>query len=615
MSKIPRLRHVVAAAALAATTIGITPLTGASRVEAAPPGAARVTLIGDSTMAAMRWYAVGGDINKVISNSYDLLFDAESCRRLVATSCLGRIDPNTGERTRPVSLLPLIQSTHKGKLGEVLVIMTGYDDYSVEQPIDLIMAEALKQGVQRVMWLTYRTSTTYGYGPYYEAHNRKLHEAQAEWPALDLLDWNGYTRSLSKSTQDAWFTPDDIHMTRTGAFGLSNYIKNQLDQRKVERCLPARALTGTPISVGTPAAGSTPAGGFSPVASTRVLDTRNVNLGGANGMIGAGRAATVNLAGKVPARATSAVFSVTVQRPCDNGFVTLFDCGTLGAVSTLNYVTNRTTTNSVVSKLGADQQVCVYSSAASEVVVDLLGSFGAGGDPFTPMTSRLWASTRGSGVASVPQAAFNNGQQVDIAVAGRAGVPSDATGVAITAGVFSTGAGGNLTFYPGPCGTPPANVTIATHPGRGSSTDSFVPLGSNGGLCARVGGGSPQHFNLVVKGWFGPSGTMLFSATTPARHLNTIADGAPLAAGGTARVTTSDLRVFNLAAVQPVANGGASVASCGASPIGTQVFAYRREAVAGSALVAPGTSSQVCFTTNVTQHVVVDSFGVFVSQP
>jgi hypothetical protein len=603
-------RLIIAAVTVACSvTAGTIPV---QRAQAAPAGAPRVTLIGDSTMAAMRWYGRGDDINQVIGNSYDLLFDAESCRRLVATSCRGRIDPVTGERTTPLSLLPLIQGPLRGQLGQVLVVMTGYDDTSVESAIDAIMNEAQNQRVSRVMWLTYRTSTTYGYGPYYEAHNAALSAAQVRWPSLEVLDWDGYTRSLPADTQTAWFTPDDIHMTRTGAFGLSNYIKNNLDGRPVGRCQAANALTGAPAQIGAPAAADSPAAGFVGLAPVRLLDTREAAMGGAAGMLGAGRSVEVSLGATFPAAATGAVLSVSVNRPCANGYLTVYDCGPLPLVSSFNYATMRTTTNTTVAR-PANGKVCVYSSAATEVIVDLVGAFVPGGQRFTPITPVRWTDTRGVGVVSLPVAALVNDQQVDIPVAGVGGIPSDATGVALSATAISTGLGGFVTLYPGPCSTAPLAATVAVHPGRASTSDTFVALGSNGGICAKVGGGSPVNISLVMKGWFGGGASMDFVATSPSRLFDTRAGaGAPVSAGGQVRTPAATTLLLNVAGVRPTAPGALTAIGCGGTSAGPQVNVYANEAYAAAAVVGPGATGELCFGASVAQHIVVDSVGRFV---
>jgi hypothetical protein len=582
---------------------------------AAPPGAPRVTMIGDSTMAATRWYGRNGDINAVIGNSYDLLYDAESCRRLVATSCVGRIDPVTGVRSIPTSLLPLIQGPLRGQLGQVLVIMTGYDDTTILSAIEAIMAEAQAQGVNRVFWLNYRTSTTYGYGPYYAAHNQRLAEAGARWPSLEVLDWDGYTRSLPQATQDDWFTPDDIHMTRNGAFGLNNYIKANLDSRPIARCLVGNAQTGTPTAVGTPAPSEAAPSGFVGVTPVRLLDTREPTRGGAAGMVGAGRSVAVSFGTSLPSGATSAVLSVTATRPCRNGYLTVYDCTTLALVSSLNYATLRTTTNTVVAR-PTNGQVCVYSSAATEVVVDLVGAFVPGANRFTPTAPTKWADTRGGGVVSLPAAPMSNGAQYDIPVAGSNGVPANATAVAVTASVTSTGLGGYLTLYPGPCATAPLSAAVAAHATRTSSADTFVALGSNGGLCAHVGGGSPQHISVVTKGWFAPGSGLSFVATTPNRLLDTRnGNGPPVAAGAQATVGATTIQVLNIAGVRPAAAGTFSAVGCGVAAAGPQANVYPNEVVAAISVAAPNASGQICVPTSATEHIVVDSMGRFVAAP
>jgi len=62
----------------------------------AGPTVSKVTVIGDSTSAAMRWYDEANNVTTaydVMGNHHDLVWSIESCRRLVATSCRGRVDP------------------------------------------------------------------------------------------------------------------------------------------------------------------------------------------------------------------------------------------------------------------------------------------------------------------------------------------------------------------------------------------------------------------------------------------------------------------------------------------------------------------------------------------
>lgn len=214
----------------------------------------RVSLLGDSTIAAMRWYDEANNVTTrydTIGNAYDAIFSVESCRRLVVTSCTGRIDPVTRQRWVPMSVLPLMQTSLRGRLGDVLVIMAGYDDTTIVSAIDQIMAEAMAQGVEDVFWLNYRLTNSYPkYQQYYEAHNRALLAARARHPRLTVLDWNEY--SAGRTT---WFEADGIHLRSLGATELGRFIRAAIDERRPAACraLDGTTATGEPSGMGAAA--------------------------------------------------------------------------------------------------------------------------------------------------------------------------------------------------------------------------------------------------------------------------------------------------------------------------------------------------------------------------
>ena len=78
--------------------------------------APHIGLIGDSTLAATRWYGMLGALTR-----YNFVLDAESCRRTTHTSCRGR------EGYAPENTLTVMRRL-EGRWGRVLVLMTGYDD-------------------------------------------------------------------------------------------------------------------------------------------------------------------------------------------------------------------------------------------------------------------------------------------------------------------------------------------------------------------------------------------------------------------------------------------------------------------------------------------------------
>ena len=241
--------------------------------------AARITVLGDSTSAAMRSYdeaANGTARYDVLGNDYDLLWAVESCRRLVNRSCGSRTDPSTGVRWTPPSVLPLMQTSLRGNLGEAIVIMAGYDDTSIVGAIESIMAEAKAQGVAKVFWLNYRLSVTYNnaYQGHYREHNANLAAAKVRHPNLVVLDWNGYTYSQPASTQDLWFSDDQIHLSGAGALALANYLKASIDGYQLASCQVLNANAGSIGGSSGPASAPTAESGFQAIAPTRVLDTR-----------------------------------------------------------------------------------------------------------------------------------------------------------------------------------------------------------------------------------------------------------------------------------------------------------------------------------------------------
>ena len=113
-----------------------------------PSNLPHVTMVGDSTLAGMVWYDQAGVTRSqdVVRAAYDLTLDAESCRRLVAPSCRGRFGyvPNT--------TMDVLRA-NRGRLGEAVVIMGGYDDISIGDAVPQILAETEAQGVKHVIWL------------------------------------------------------------------------------------------------------------------------------------------------------------------------------------------------------------------------------------------------------------------------------------------------------------------------------------------------------------------------------------------------------------------------------------------------------------------------------
>jgi len=76
----------------------------------------------------------------------------------------------------------------------------------------------------------------------------------------------------------------------------------------------------------------------------------------------------------VPGDAVAALLNVTAVRPDAAGHVTVFPCGEpVPNASNLNYSSGAVVPNAVLAKVGSGGRVCLYTHAASDLIVDVAG--------------------------------------------------------------------------------------------------------------------------------------------------------------------------------------------------------------------------------------------------
>jgi hypothetical protein len=163
----------------------------------------RVTLLGDSIAASFDYVPAA---RKYLGNGLDLRTDAMVCRRLVASSCVFR-------GTRPATVLELARS-RGSTLGPVVVVNVGYNDWAAVYDVDKVMRALTAARVRTVVWVTLRETTSN-----YARNNARITKATRRWRNLVLADWNAYSRGKP------WFRGDGLHLTPTGATGLSRLLR------------------------------------------------------------------------------------------------------------------------------------------------------------------------------------------------------------------------------------------------------------------------------------------------------------------------------------------------------------------------------------------------------
>jgi hypothetical protein len=279
--------------------------------------------------------------------------------------------------------------------------------------------------------------------------------------------------------------------------------------------------------------------------------------------------------------------------------------------SNVNYAERRNTATMVVSMIG-DGAVCVHSSAATDVIVDVLGAFVPGGALFHPIEPTRWWDTRGGGLVPATAGPLAAGAAQTVPVGGRGTVPTSATAAMVNVTVAASTGETAISLRPGPCSGTPTTSVVNVSAGRDGAASAIVGLGSDGTVCATTfsGGG---HLILDVAGWFGPGpGGLTFSAATPTRLLDTRLGGGQRVPGGADRAQLIGApSMLSVAMVDSAAVGWAAVAPCGTTATSSLLNAVAGEPMANAIAVAPGDGGAVCLSPSTAAHFVVDRTGTF----
>jgi hypothetical protein len=124
-----------------------------------------------------------------------------------------------------------------------------------------------------------------------------------------------------------------------------------------------------------------PGSPYVPLVPERLLDSRSGKPTGDGQFAGigersAGSFTELSIAGRVgiASDASAAILNVTVTEPVSAGFVTVYPCGlAMPTASSVNFAAGQTVANTVIATIGGDGKVCLYTSTATHLVVDVNG--------------------------------------------------------------------------------------------------------------------------------------------------------------------------------------------------------------------------------------------------
>lgn len=416
-----------------------------------------------------------------------------------------------------------------------------------------------------------------------DAYNAALDLVAAERPD-QLRVWDWPAAQAANAVPLAW---DAIHLPNLGAYRIRSRLMADDITAQLARAAHVGADAALPVGVGAPSE-------YVPLPPERVLDTRTTGQ-----RLAAGATIRLDLAAEVPAGTSAIAANVTAVDPGAAGFLTAYPCSAARPLaSSGNYTAGVSRGAQAVVPLAADGSLCVYSSAAADVVVDLQGAFVAEGDRFSPLAPTRLVDTRTAGRAEV------------LALA----APAGASAVALNLTATNATTGGYLTAYP--CGTERpvvANVNFAPLDTVGGA--AFVPVGVDGRVCVSTYGSADVVVDLT--GTFAPTGSYAFTPSVPTRTYDTrdaTGGWAPIQGSGQVvdvRVAPPDAAAVTgtLTIVGPIGDGFLSAYGCAAVPDTASVNSASAGVVANAVTVGVAASGRLCIRALTTTHVVFDTTG------
>jgi hypothetical protein len=294
----------------------------------------------------------------------------------------------------------------------------------------------------------------------------------------------------------------------------------------------------------------------------------------------------------VPAGVGVPALNVTAVRPQADGFVTAYRCDRpRPTASNLNFRAGDTTAAAVLVRPSAAGEVCVYSSAATDLVIDLGGTFGGG---FVPeSTPRRLIDTRSTG--RVPA-----GEVIEIAV-------PDGTAVAVNVTAVRPSAVGFVTVFP--CDEKlPAASNLNFRPGSNVANLAVVRPAAAGTVCVLTSAETDLLVDLA-----GTFSSSFVPQRAPTRLIDTRRSTA-VSPGEVLEVRVGDAigAALNVAVVGPSGDGFATVHPCGQPPPTASSLNFRAgENRANLVFVRPGDDGRVCVAVSTPTDLVVDLAGAF----
>jgi hypothetical protein len=325
----------------------------------------------------------------------------------------------------------------------------------------------------------------------------------------------------------------------------------------------------------------------------------------------------------VPAGAKAVLTNTTVTEPTGSGFLTMWNCSAeRPEVSTLNFALYETVANTATIPLDAAGGLCAFSSVSADLVIDIGGYYSASANGrYTPLApQRLMDSREGVGTPT----RLSGERSVELPVVGVAGVPSNATAVALNVTGIYPSSNAFVTAYP--CGNLPPTSSLNPSVGRITPNLVMAQVSANGTVCLFTN----VDVDLVVDvvGFVSATSANRFTPSTPFRFTDTRDLNRPevhagqagqrLAVGQTVVIAMAGVRGIpanaravsaNITVVDAIGRGFVTAWPCGEIPTASNVNYEPGAAIANAAELPLSSSGAICIYSSTSAHVIIDVNG------
>jgi alpha-tubulin suppressor-like RCC1 family protein len=329
--------------------------------------------------------------------------------------------------------------------------------------------------------------------------------------------------------------------------------------------------------------------------------------------------------GGVPNDATAVVLNVTVTQAEGTGFITAYPCGSdRPNASNLNYTAGATIANAVIAKVGTNGNVCLYTSAAVQLIADV-NAYYRDTSAFASLVPARLLDSR-PGLSTVDHQSEGIGvlganSITELKVTDRGGVPANATAVALNVTVNQAQASGYVTAYP--CGTEQPNASNLNYEAGSTIPNAvIVRIGLGGKVCLYTS--AATHLIADVNAYLRDTTTS--ASVVPARFLDTRPGSATIdhfaeGIGLRAFASVTELRVagrdgvpadatavvLNVTVTGPIGNAFVTVFPCGSEqPNASNINYLAGQTIANLVIAKVGDGGNVCIFTLAPGHLIAD---------